>query len=142
MNFIPWDLKKFDKIAWPWNLTLTGEIEFWWHIYNFDNLNLIAKWISILCMSLFYTKWRKSNYFEEFWPILYDTLFYFIDFRSLIFRFKYIILGCYLSEKYKMAKKNDRKWMKLVCLLLLLICSLFATFASTILSLIIHAKKG
>ena len=66
MNFIPWDLKKIDKIAWPWNLTLTGEIEFWWHIYNFDNLNLIAEWISILCMSLFYTKWRKSNYFEEF----------------------------------------------------------------------------
>ena len=86
MNFIPWDLKKSDKTAWPWNLTFTGEIEFWWHIYSFDNLNLIAEGISILCMSLFYTKWRKSNVFEEFWPILYDTSFYFIHFRSFFFR--------------------------------------------------------
>ena len=45
------------------------------YIY-FYNLNLIAEGILILCMSLFYTKWRKGNFFYEFWAILYDSLFH------------------------------------------------------------------
>ena len=55
------------------------------YIY-FYNLNLIAEGILILCMSLFYTKWRKGNFFYEFWAILFDTLFYSTHFRSIFFR--------------------------------------------------------
>jgi len=86
ISFIPWDFKKSDKTARPWILTLTDQMELWWHIYIFYNLNLIAEGISILCMSLFYTKWRKDNFFDKLWAILFDTLFFSTHFRSIFFR--------------------------------------------------------
>ena len=86
------------------------------YIY-FCNLNLIAEGILILCMSLFYTKWRKCNFFDEFWAILYDTLFYSIHFRSIFFR-HFVFFWKITSLENITEFQNKCNWLKMYHFLL------------------------
>ena len=81
------------------------------YIY-FYNLNLIAEEISILCMSLFYTKWRKGNFFDKFWAILFDTLFYSTHFRSIFFR-HFVFFWKITSLENITEFQNSYNWLKM-----------------------------